>query len=656
MKSYLKLLFLLITLPCFSQWYYEDYTWTQKPDYSSYVKNSREPIIAVKDKKVVEFAYEAQGELTEYYLEHQVLWLNSDEKIESYNKVYLPYSNSSQLLTAKARVINKKGKIIELDDSKILTAEDEETGRKYKYFAFEGIEKGSFVEYYFVEKKYPHYKGKLIRLQGSFRKNNIEFDLFSPPNLVFKFKSYNQIPTVTKDTLSKKKRHWKLFIKELKGLEHESESPYHASKGSVVYKLDKNLNSNNSDISSYANIAQNIYQNLYAQPSKKVKELMETFISEAISENDTNEESKIRSLDRFIKTNIAISKGNNAELKSLEYILNNRVASSAGVMKLYVALLEVLNIKHEIVITSDRKEQKFDKEFESNNFLENFLIYFPKYKSYLYPEDALTRYGYPPGNFTDNYGLFIKEVKVGSFKSAVANIEYIPSLDASKSVDEMVIDVKFDEVNLSKNLIKVDRSFTGYFAQAFHPFMYLMKDKNKEEFFEAMGKDMATDVNLINSEVINEAPELFGIKPIHFIVDLETGSLTSKAGKKYLFRLGEIIGPQSQMYQEKKRTLPLESEFKRSYLRTINITLPEGYKVANLDDININNSFALNNEEVFSFKSYYEIKDNKIIITADEYYKLNIVNTSIFEHYRRVINSAADFNKIVLVLEPIGED
>ncbi|MBP2834340.1 DUF3857 domain-containing protein, partial [Aquimarina sp. U1-2] len=106
--------------------------------------------------------------MVEYFLEHKVYWLNSDEKIEAYNKVYLPYNNSSELKINKARVITKNHKIIELDESKILTAQDEETGRNYKYFAFEGVTKGSFIEYFYVVKRYPRYSGKRHTLQKSY--------------------------------------------------------------------------------------------------------------------------------------------------------------------------------------------------------------------------------------------------------------------------------------------------------------------------------------------------------------------------------------------------------------------------------------------------------------------------------------------------------
>ena len=655
MKIITSIIILLITSPILAQGdlFHTNYNWDERPDYEITI-DSNKPMAALKDKYVVEFAYSNENDLVEYYLEHQVLWLNSDDKIEAFNKIYLPYSSSSELLKSKARVITKQGKIIVLDDSKILTAQDEETGKQYKYFAFEGIEKGSLIEYYYVEKKVPSFKGTALRLQASFDKKNVEFDLFSPKNLVFDFKSYNNIPTISRDTLSKDKLHWKLSLNNLEGLEEEAQAPYQASRGTIVYKLDKNLSKNLSDISSYGTVAQNIYAFYYAEHSKKTLNALNKFISDAFSKNDMDEDSKLRILDRYIKTNIFLTEGGGEELKDLNEVLNKKVANSTGIIKLYVALLNELDINHELVLTSNREQLKFDKEFEANNFLTDFLFYFPESNSYLSPTKTATRYGYPPSNLTDNYGLFIKEVKVGTFKSGIGEVKYIESLKADKTTDRMIIDVRFDDNNIFKNLIDLERSFTGYYAMAIQPYMNLIKDKDRENLIEGLAKSMNENVHVTKKQVINESPESFGIEPLKFELDLESEAFTEKAGNKYLFKVGELIGRQIQMYQEKERKLPLVDDYKRSYFRTINIKLPKGYKIANLDDLNIDNSYEKDGKELLSFKSYYKITDDVLNITADEHYRINIIDKSIFEDYRKVINSAADFNKITLVLEPMG--
>ena len=217
----------------------------------------------------------------------------------------------------------------------------------------------------------------------------------------------------------------------------------------------------------------------------------------------------------------------------------------------------------------------------------------------------------------------------------------------------MILDISFDKDNISNRIIKLDRSMSGYYAMYFHPHIHLIKDENKTKLIEGFAKNINEDVNITSKELINGDPELFGVKPIHFILDFNSEAFIEKAGNKYLFKIGELIGRQMQLYQEKERVLPVENEFTRSYFRTLNLKIPNGYKIANLNDINIKNTFEKDGKELLIFHSYYEIKDDLVVITADEHYRENIIDTPNYEAYRTVINSAADFNKLVLVLEPI---
>lgn len=653
-KSSIILSFLLFTQLIISQndLIYTNYAWDKNPSYKIDEGNT-EPIIALKDKTLTEFYFQGDDGLVEYFLEHRVLWLNSDDKIEDFNKIYLPYSSSSELMVNKARVITKNGSIIELDDSKILTAQDEETGRHYKFFAFEGVEKGSFIEYYYVVKRYPRYSGNQIDFQSSYSKKNIEFDLYAPKNLIFKFKSYNNAPEVLQDTLSKNKLHWQLKIDQIDGLEKEELSAYNASKSFVIFKLDRNTASNTKDISSYSKVAQNMYSYYYTEPNSKTQTLIKKFLKEATAGKSLSGDALLRKLEFFIKTNVFLTEDGSDNFKDLDQILSKKVANETGVLKLYVALLKNLNINHELVITSNRLDLKFDTDFEANNFLTDFLIYFNDTNTYLSPTEAESRYGFPPAYLTDNYGLFIKEVKVGNFVSGLGQIKYISPIEAEKTVDKMILDIDFEKDNITNTTIKLDRSMSGYYALYFQPYMNLIKEEEKNKLIEGFAKDLNDNVTITSKELINDDPELFGVKPIEFILNFHSEAFIEKAGNKYLFKIGELIGKQMQLYQEKTRVLPVENEFTRSYYRTLNVTIPEGYKIVNLNDINIKNVFTENGKDILIFHSYYELKNNQLVITADEHYRKNIIDTKNYEDYRTVINSAADFNKLVLVLEPM---
>jgi hypothetical protein len=629
--------------------YFENYDWEESPSYTV-EKESTEDMIAVKEKAVTEFYFDKK-DLVEYYLEHKVLWLNSDDAIEQYNKIYLPFSSRSELQINKARVITPEGKLINLDKSKILTAEDEETGRTYKYFALEGITKGSFIEYMYVVKRAPSYTGKRFYIQDSYNKDKVEFDLFSPSNLLFKFKSFNDLAEVERDTLSLDKLHYKLHVAKVEKIESEYQAAYNASRAFIVYKMDKNTAGNGADMISYNNVSQNLYSRYYTEYSKKTKGLLRSFIKELELPDNADDETIVRKLDFHIKTNVYTQDVYNDELEDLDKILTEKVANETGIIKLYIAVLRVLNVKHELVLTTDRKQIKFDTEFEATNFLTDYLLYFPKSKKYLSPHATGTRFGFPMPYMMDNYGLFIKEVVIGDYKSAVGKIKYIEPVKAEEIVDVMKVTIDFNKENLTENIINFDRAFSGYYAMNIQPFMHLIQGEKREELVDGFIENITSELEITNREIINGDSDLFGVKPLQFIVDFTTEAFVEKAGKKYLFKLGDLIGQQVQLYQEKERVLPLEEQFHRSYFRTLTINIPEGYKITNLDDINIDNSYAKDGKELFSFKSSYQLEGNTVTITADEHYRENIVLVPMYEPYRTVINSAADFNKIVLLLE-----
>ncbi len=647
-----KLIFLFIGIYCVSlqaqEGFYKDYDWDANPSYS--VNNTDADMVAVKDKIAVEFTFEGQN-FVEYFLEHRVLWLNSDDAIERNNRVYLPYTGGTNLEVNKARVIKKNGEIIVLDESKILTAENEETGRKFQYFAFEGVEKGSFIEYFYIQKKRPGYTGKRIFTQAEFEKQLVTFDLYAPNNLLFEFKSFNGTPQVQLDTTATSQKHWTMTAKNVKALDKEDQSAYNAMRGAIIYKMDKNIY-NNKKITSYDNVVQNLYTYYYSDYDAALQQKIDAFATQAGIAPDMDTSSQIRTIDTYIKQNLYYTEANNESLEDLGNVLENKTANETGILKLFIALFRKFDIEHEMVITCERTDMKFDPEFEANNYLVEFLFYFPDTKKYLAPSDFSSRYEFPPFYLTDTYGLFIRRVSSGSSSAALGEIKYIEPAKAEDSSDTMLIDVSFDPEDLTVSKIKFNRSMKGYNAMFIQPFLNFIEDDKMNEMMDSFVLNIDANAEVEKREMPNADPSDFGVKPFDLNFEISSESFVNKAGNKYLFKLGDLIGPQIEMYQEKKRVLPLESQYNRSYYRTIKVHIPEGYKIANLDDINIKNIYTEKGKELFVFDSYYKLEGNVLTVTADEHYRRNIVAPEIYEEYRTVINSAADFNKITLVLEP----
>lgn len=625
------------------------YDWEENPDFS--IENAEEESLIAYFKKVTsDFQFE-DSNLVEYKLEHNIYFVNSDEAIEAINKIYLPVGYGSSLEKQKARVITPSGKVNNLDKSKLLEAENEETGQKVTYFAFEGIEKGSFIEYFYIIKKNPVVYGNRISIQAEYPIKTFEFDLFSPENLIFKFKSFNNLQEVEVNELEDR-INWSLRAKNIPALIGEEFAAPSAEHQFVIYALDKNLAGNVNDITTYSDVAKNLFNSFNEELKRKTEKKLEKLAKEIGTHKLKDDEAKIRAVESYIKRNFYLKEGNSEALSELDAVLDSKLANDKGIMHLFLALFEREEIATEIVITTNRNIMRFDKEFEAFNYLKEYLIYFPSSNSYLSPEDAESRYPYPNFNYTDNYGLFISGVQIGDFVSAVSEIKYIDPIPKEKNIDGIYMKVKFDKDDLNTIHADLNKSFFGYTGMFIHPFIDLVNEENRTNLAKNILESFTENAKDIEVTYENDNPALFGIEPLNLKYTFKTDDLVEKAGNKYLFKVGKLIGRQIEMYEEKERNLPIAERHHRTYDRVLEIEIPEGYQITNLNDINIENTIVEADKPIMHFKSYYQLDGNVLRVVADEFYQKNYVPVEEYENYRKVINSAADFNEITLILEP----
>lgn len=650
-KAFQILIVLLCSFSSLSVWaqdlYYADYDWEQNPKVSKPETGSDGELV-LKNKRAVEFEFEGE-QFYEFFLHHKMIYVNSDEAIERNNRVYLPTADVEEVLIQKARVITSSGKVIELDEDDILEAKDEENRQSFRYFAFEGVDKGSCIEYFFLFKKYPEFRGTRTLLQSDRDARNVSFDVISPGFLKPKVKSYNGLPELEEDTLLTEKYRYFIDVDEMPKLEEELLAPYRPNLMHVMYKLDKNV-SENRELASFGFAAENVYQNIYEEKPKSLTKKLKKLLKEIEISKKDDTESKLRKLDDFIKTNFSIDDVPVKELSQLDKVLEVKVANINGALKLYTSLLQELDIDHQIVLTIDRDRMKFDPEFEAFCYLSDYILYFPDVDMYTSPSDISLRMGFVPAELTHNYGLFIKPVKLGDFKTGIGTIKYIEPVAYDKSNSNLYIDLDFTETMDEPN-VHLRSEASGYNAQFVQTFYNLLKEDQKKELVESMIKSISNEVELENVESENMNGIDFGVKPMVASADFKSSDFIERAGKKYLFKIGELIGPQMEMYQEEERKLNLESRFNRNYHREISFELPADYHVSNLEVLNMDIFHEDDGDRTMSFTSTYTVEGNTVKVVIDEYYKNIEVPLEDFESYRKVINAAADFNKIVLFLE-----
>lgn len=159
------------------------------------------------------------------------------------------------------------------------------------------------------------------------------------------------------------------------------------------------------------------------------------------------------------------------------------------------------------------------------------------------------------------------------------------------------------------------------------------------------------EAKLSDATFENDNSKVAGQQPFIARGTLSGESFVEKAGNKTLLKIGKLIGPQAELYNKEERKLPVSNQFKRQYVRKIVINIPEGVVIKNPEILAMNIVTNDPEKEQSGFISTYEIKGNQLIVTIKEFYNKVLYPVSEYALYEKVINGAADFNKLVLVLE-----
>ena len=580
---------------------------------------------------------------------HRIVYVNNNEAVQKHNRIIISMTNALELVKIRARAINKEGKAINFDESNLKELKNEESGKAYKIFAIEGIELGSEIEYYFVRKMRPSIFDRVF-LQFDVPVKMNSFLLTCPEHLQFDFKTYHNFPAV-KEEENSEMNVYLTSMKDVPALKEEAFSNFNPNRKRIEFKLAYNTARSKSRLYTWDEAAKTFYEVL-TKVSKEDQKSLGKFVKTLDDNTSESLETRIRNVESKIKTAIQVSEGREESLAEIASILKVKLASHQGMTRLFMAVFNNLNIQCNPVLTCSRESIKFDADFDTWAFLDDYVLNFPETKKFLSPYVFECRYPFVQPEFTAQKGLFMQPFTSGNTTSALSVIEEIPAVDYTYNLDNLKLDIVFAD-DLSSNEIRQSREFGGYNAAYFTPYYDIMSKDQKEEMIDQLTKQTAPDAKITKWT----AGAASDSKSNNFMVSVnfQSSHFVERAGSRILFKVGELIGPQIEMYRDDERTVAVENDFNRMYNRVIKINLPPGYQVKNADDLVIDIAYTDEDDVPFSFKSDYSLEDNVLAVHIEEYYKEIYAPLSRYEDFRKVVNAAADFNKITLVLEKIQQ-
>jgi len=625
----------------------DKYSWEEsvpKFETDSFFKNEAAVLLFYKVINEMAYTNEKQTEVENQEIVHKIYRINEFSEISKYNKVYIPFEDNMQLAEIKARTISPTGTITEFDREKIKEIKDEDDGQ-HKIFAIEGAETGGIIEYYYKIKKPLEMYGDYY-FQFGLPIIKAEFDIISPQNLIIEAKSYNGFPA-GKDTVIDDKRFVHFESRNIPLIKEEKFAYYGLNKMRVEFKLAYNTAKGRSRFYTWQDAAQRIFNNVFVLTAKEVKLLSKELKNVKIGKNDSEDE-KITKIDTYIRRRFYIN--SNLENSSIETTLKNKMTTRNGMLKLYAGFLSAAGINCELVYTTERNSKRFDPDFDSWNFLSKPFFYLPATKKYLAPHSMHYSYGIIPYNYINNYGLFIKKINIGGVETALAETRFIEAPPASHSQHNLYINIEFTD-DMAKNKISMKTEKSGY--NALLNFMYypFIDEIEKEKMVQEVVEYFFKEADFESLQLLNKIEYPLPNEPISVNVVAITSEFIENAGDKIILRIGETIGEQSELYAENTRKLPVENYFNRSYLRDITFKIPKGYRITNPDDVNFNVVLEQNGKEAFLFRSSYTIDNDVMKIHVFETYEQIHCPIEKYEDFQKVINAAADFNKVFFILE-----
>ena len=201
-------------------------------------------------------------------------------------------------------------------------------------------------------------------------------------------------------------------------------------------------------------------------------------------------------------------------------------------------------------------------------------------------------------------------------------------------------------------LINMKQLYAGYAASPYRSIFSFASQEDQRLIIKEMIKSGTNSENIISSKLENHDMEsYFENKPFILSASVKASELLEQAGNKIIVSIGQIIGQQVEMYQEKPRQFPMVIDYPHILERKIKFVIPQGYIVKNADDLKISHTFKEKNVLTMGFVSDYKIENNLLTVIIREEYRKTLYPLSQYEDFRKIINAAADFNKVALVLE-----
>lgn len=625
-----------------------NYTWDTEFDKSAYesLDLTKKEATIVLDKTILTHRPKALsvGEPLRKRFSHQIYWINEESAIDKMNEIYLYQNSSSAVSKVLVRTIDKTGKVVEFDKTKLEEVTKDEGGSSYKILAIPGIEVGSWVEVLIEYDGFSSQTRILTREPFDVLKSQVIY-VSELPNQVYgdskvdpQMIGTNGYKLDSKDVLEGGRVRYTFNASDLSA-QITDETYMHEYMECPKVDL-------TTDEYEWKNMSKGIFQNYLAisllNRSGKVQALLTDIGARNVSELE-----QIKAIEKYIKEEITITQEDGPEFESPQRIIKKKVANTKGLVLLYRTLFDNLKIEFDAYLIYDKDYIQPDKELAMSIGLSDFIFYFPKSDVYVQPESTY----YRVGKLANYIGGVNALILTDPYNSTISRSKYLVSLPAAEkeyNVDESRNRIIYneDDENLT---IQTSKRYFGDRAIIERGALNFMDDTEKEEhvkdaLLSKMENATLTDVKTQNTAIDLNANSSDSVIYTGKIV---TEDMLSPIGNGFLLNLPKVMGNQVSFYDEGERIHNVYSPRAKIYDHTIEFVIPDGYEVQGIENLVFDRNYfsAVDGESkhVSSFVSNAEIVDGVLTVKVHEFYEEGLFPKKEIDQYRSVVNAAYEF-------------
>lgn len=392
----------------------------------------------------------------------------------------------------------------------------------------------------------------------------------------------------------------------------------------------------------------NTYYSLIDDNSKKIGKIENIAKKIKIDTNSTQTE-KVLGIENYIKTQFKYFPEMD---KYLETANINKSIKSGKInhlekLALTKALFDYYKIDYELSFAATRSDEPFNPFIPNPNRINEIAFYIPAEDAYVFPIVNYIRAPYMPAIYEATDFVHIRKSYTANEGDYFAQFQYVKEMPLEYSASNFTIDVNINPNEWTANSTLVQSGHYNAISAFMHEVYKVNKTKSNIIPLN-MGYEFYDSLFEVNNTNTNYKGYFDGKGTSTYSAQLKGKQKPEIAPGQLSIPLGSLIGKQARMEPDSNRMFNIDIENPHQMKRLITVNLPAGYQVKNLNELNIEYK---DEENQLGFVSKTDVQNNILTINIDEYYGQSRYDKSLIDVFQKVINAAADFNDLNLILE-----